>query len=117
MMETKIIKDFIMSIFISFSTVSGELAHNFMQSPDAIAQGCNPTITNSIKNHSDRIEISLKDSGSGIPEEIKNKIFRPFFTTKHIGQGTGMGQSCYSVKVHFWFKNLFYYKNGGVINN
>ncbi len=37
------------------------------------------------------IRISLTDSGSGIPEDVKQRIFDPFFTTKAIGQGSGMG--------------------------
>jgi signal transduction histidine kinase len=39
------------------------------------------------------VEISVKDNGPGIPEEIKDKIFQPFFTTKPTGQGTGLGLS------------------------
>jgi signal transduction histidine kinase len=45
------------------------------------------------KNHSDKIEIAVKDNGPGIPVEIKDKIFQPFFTTKPTGQGTGLGLS------------------------
>jgi signal transduction histidine kinase/ligand-binding sensor domain-containing protein len=52
-----------------------------------------PTVTVSTKNHGDWIEISVKDNGNGIPKEIKNKIFQPFFTTKATGQGTGLGLS------------------------
>jgi signal transduction histidine kinase len=55
--------------------------------------GYKPTVTVSTKNLGDRIEISVRDNGSGIPEEIKNKIFQPFFTTKPTGQGTGLGLS------------------------
>lgn len=40
------------------------------------------------KNH---VEISIHDTGPGIPEEIQNKIFDPFFTTKEVGKGTGQG--------------------------
>jgi signal transduction histidine kinase len=52
-----------------------------------------PTVIVSTKNLGDKIEISVNDNGLGIPEEIKNKIFQPFFTTKPSGQGTGLGLS------------------------
>jgi signal transduction histidine kinase len=47
----------------------------------------------STKNLGDHIEISVKDNGPGIPDEIKDKIFQPFFTTKPTGEGTGLGLS------------------------
>jgi signal transduction histidine kinase len=37
------------------------------------------------------IEVSIADNGPGIPEQIMNEIFKPFFTTKPIGEGTGLG--------------------------
>lgn len=40
-----------------------------------------------------KVEITVTDNGNGIPNEIKNKIFQPFFTTKPTGQGTGLGLS------------------------
>jgi two-component system, NtrC family, sensor kinase len=39
------------------------------------------------------VEITVKDNGIGVPEDLKNKIFQPFFTTKPTGQGTGLGLS------------------------
>ncbi|HRP43293.1 MAG TPA: ATP-binding protein [Ginsengibacter sp.] len=52
-----------------------------------------PTVTVSTKNLGDKVEISVRDNGNGIPEKIKDKIFQPFFTTKPTEQGTGLGLS------------------------
>jgi two-component system, NtrC family, sensor kinase len=37
------------------------------------------------------VEISIKDTGDGIPEDVRGRIFEPFVTTKEIGRGTGQG--------------------------
>lgn len=47
----------------------------------------------SINQVSDKIYIHFKDNGTGIPDEIQNKIFDPFFTSKMVGKGTGLGLS------------------------
>ena len=52
-----------------------------------------PTLTASTKNLGDRVEIKIRDNGTGIPPEIKEKMFNPFFTTKPAGEGTGLGLS------------------------
>jgi signal transduction histidine kinase len=52
-----------------------------------------PTVTIVTKKLSDKIEIVIKDNGNGIPQNIVDKIFQPFFTTKPTGQGTGLGLS------------------------
>jgi two-component system NtrC family sensor kinase len=48
-------------------------------------------LTISVKNENENVKIGLKDTGMGIPNEIKDKIFEPFFTTKKAGEGTGIG--------------------------
>src|SRR6266404_1998407 len=45
------------------------------------------------KNLGDKVEIRIRDNGTGIPEEVRDKIFNPFFTTKPTGEGTGLGLS------------------------
>lgn len=51
------------------------------------------TLMVSTRDIGNQIEIRLKDSGTGMPEEVKHKIFDPFFTTKDVGEGTGLGLS------------------------
>jgi len=58
-----------------------------------VGDGYEPRVTINTKNLGDKIEISVKDNGNGIPEKNKEKIFQPFFTTKPTGQGTGLGLS------------------------
>jgi len=55
--------------------------------------GYEPAVVVATKKIKDRIEISVKDNGKGIPQNILDKIFQPFFTTKPTGQGTGLGLS------------------------
>jgi signal transduction histidine kinase len=52
-----------------------------------------PTLKASTKNLGDMVEIKIRDNGTGIPQEVKAKMFNPFFTTKPAGEGTGLGLS------------------------
>ena len=52
-----------------------------------------PTLTAATRNLGDSVEISIRDNGAGIPSEVKEKMFNPFFTTKPAGEGTGLGLS------------------------
>jgi len=47
----------------------------------------------STRDLGDAVEINIRDNGVGIPPEIKDKLFQPFFTTKPTGEGTGLGLS------------------------
>ena len=55
--------------------------------------GYEPLVSVSTKKLKDKIEIHVKDNGTGIPQKVLDKIFQPFFTTKPTGQGTGLGLS------------------------
>jgi signal transduction histidine kinase len=52
-----------------------------------------PTLKVSTRDLGDAVEIRVRDNGIGIPAEIRDKLFQPFFTTKPTGEGTGLGLS------------------------
>ncbi|MDR7128383.1 signal transduction histidine kinase [Algoriphagus sp. 4150] len=80
-----------------------------------LADSYKPTVWISTKRTAKGVEIKVKDNGTGMPEEVKDKIFQPFFTTKPTGLGTGLGLSLsYDiVKVHGG-KLTVTSQNGGV---
>jgi GAF domain-containing protein len=55
--------------------------------------GYEPTLAASTRSLGDQVEIRIRDNGTGIPPEVKEKMFNPFFTTKPAGEGTGLGLS------------------------
>ena len=57
------------------------------------AEGYQPTVWVTTRKTDKGVEISVRDNGGGIPDDIKDKIFQPFFTTKPTGEGTGLGLS------------------------
>jgi signal transduction histidine kinase len=57
------------------------------------SEGYEPTLTAATKNLGDKVEIRIRDNGLGIPPEVWEKMFNPFFTTKPAGEGTGLGLS------------------------
>ncbi len=56
-------------------------------------KGYKSTVIVSTKKVENGIEIRVKDNGDGIPADLLDKIFQPFFTTKPTGEGTGFGLS------------------------
>lgn len=62
---------------------------------DAMPAGGTLTVTAHKVNRKgkDCVEIQVRDTGEGIPQEIQSRIFEPFFTTKEVGKGTGLGLS------------------------
>jgi signal transduction histidine kinase len=63
-----------------------------------------PMLAAATRDMGDCVEIRIRDNGSGIPSEVREKMFNPFFTTKPPGEGTGLGLSLsydIVVKQHF----------------
>jgi signal transduction histidine kinase len=60
---------------------------------ESAGDGFEPTLTATTRNLGGRVEIRIRDNGTGIPPEVKEKMFNPFFTTKPAGEGTGLGLS------------------------
>jgi signal transduction histidine kinase len=56
-------------------------------------EGFEPTLSATTKSLGNQVEIRIRDNGTGIPPQVKEKMFNPFFTTKPAGEGTGLGLS------------------------
>jgi two-component system, NtrC family, sensor kinase len=66
----------------------------------ADGDGYEPTLVASTRSLGDCVEIRIRDNGTGIPPDVKEKIVNPFFTTKPAGEGTGLGLSiCHDIIV------------------
>ena len=55
--------------------------------------GFEPMVGVATRGLGDAVEIRVRDNGIGIPEEVRDKLFQPFFTTEPTGEGTGLGLS------------------------
>jgi two-component system NtrC family sensor kinase len=73
------------------------IANGFYAATKRITQtgndGYEPTLFASTRSLGDQVEIRIRDNGTGISPEVKEKMFNPFFTTKPAGEGTGLGLS------------------------
>jgi len=80
----------LMRVFLNLIT-NGMYAANKRRVEEG--DGFAPAISLTTRAVGDRVEIEVRDNGSGIPAEVAEKIFMPFFTTKPAGEGTGLGLS------------------------
>jgi len=67
--------------------------YSVMQKKKQLTDVYEPTVSVYTKKLDSKLEIRVRDNGTGIPQKIVDKIFHPFFTTKPTGQGTGLGLS------------------------
>jgi len=60
---------------------------------DGAGRDFRPTLRVATRELGDAVEVRVRDNGTGIPPEIRDKLFQPFVTTKPTGEGTGLGLS------------------------
>ncbi|MEM7353498.1 MAG: ATP-binding protein, partial [Acidobacteriota bacterium] len=91
-----------------FLNLINNACHALTQKSERLGAGFSPLITVTTRDLGEAVEIRIRDNGDGIPDEIRDKVFNPFFTTKYAGEGTGLGLSlCYDIVVQ---------GNGGTID-
>jgi two-component system NtrC family sensor kinase len=76
-----------LNIFSNGFYAATRRAHN------AVDAGFVPTLNVTTRDADEAVEIRVRDNGTGIPADIRDKLFQPFFTTKPTGEGTGLGLS------------------------
>jgi two-component system, NtrC family, sensor kinase len=80
-------------VIINLTTNAFHAVHLRLNESKAKDEVYEPTVVVKTAQNDTETTISIKDNGTGIPKEIIDKIFQPFFTTKPTGQGTGLGLS------------------------
>jgi signal transduction histidine kinase len=81
-------------VFLNIVNNACYATHERKQQADARGeQGYVPILQVTTRNLGEMGEVRIRDNGNGIPPEIRDRIFNPFFTTKPTGQGTGLGLS------------------------
>src|SRR5262249_34026595 len=76
------------------STQIGQVLLNLLSNAfDAVEHAPEKWVALSFSHQDGRVEIAIEDSGPGIPGDLRQRMFQPFFTTKPVGKGTGLGLS------------------------
>jgi signal transduction histidine kinase len=89
----RVILNLITNAFYVVDEKKKQLAAQGLPTFERLAILYEPTVSVSTKKDGNKVLISVKDNGNGIPQKVLDKIFQPFFTTKPTGQGTGLGLS------------------------
>jgi signal transduction histidine kinase len=89
----RVILNLITNAFYVVDEKKKQVASQGLPTFERLATLYEPTVSVSTKKDGNKVLISVKDNGNGIPQKVFDKIFQPFFTTKPTGQGTGLGLS------------------------
>ena len=76
-----------------FLNITNNACYATRERKRAAGDSYSPTLWVKTRRLGDRAEVRIRDNGTGIPRDILDKVFNPFFTTKPAGQGTGLGLS------------------------
>ncbi len=80
-------------ILVDEGQLEAALLNLVVNARDAMPQGGNVKIIAEVEELSTYVKISVEDNGTGMPQEVIDRVFEPFFTTKAIGKGSGLGLS------------------------
>ena len=78
-------------VFVNIVSNAGYATDQKRREADANGGGFMPTVWITTKRGNENAEVRIRDNGDGIPDEVKEKMFQPFYTTKPTGEGTGLG--------------------------
>ena len=78
-------------VFVNIVSNAGYATDQKRREADANGGGFMPTVWITTKRGDENAEVRIRDNGDGIPDEVKEKMFQPFYTTKPTGEGTGLG--------------------------
>ena len=78
-------------VFVNIVSNAGYATDQKRREADANGGGFMPTVWITTKRGNENAEVRIRDNGDGIPDDVKEKMFQPFYTTKPTGEGTGLG--------------------------
>ena len=89
--EVEVVPQDVGRVFLNMVTNACHAVDERRKAEEASGASYTPTLNVVTKRRADHVEVRIRDNGSGIPQDVIDKIFNPFFTTKPTDQGTGLG--------------------------